>query len=310
VELSDYFRDPDRDPLTYTVTTSNDDIATASVSGSTLDINAWAAGTATVTVTAADPDGGTAEQSIEIIVTDDYDSGFADDFDDRSSLADWTLTDGTSATVRNSILRLTTDEGDGSAFRSLEAPLVRWDISVDMGRAEGDAVSYIDLLTPDETYPAYSIIVGSGFTVDDDPVNWLLLLYDADEEDWFVLGAGLSSEIDDRVGQLNEIYTIFDGDLLEIFLVTDDAFVELVAGSLSAELPTAIEAVALGVLSLEEGDSLTDRTALFDWVGVFGAADAEAKSHSGHSSARSLSSYMSITSRTLTYRFDHRRRPR
>jgi len=68
VDASRYFRDPDRDALTYTATSSNSGVARASVSGSTVTITAVAAGSATVTVTARDPGGLSATQTIRVTV--------------------------------------------------------------------------------------------------------------------------------------------------------------------------------------------------------------------------------------------------
>ena len=68
VDVSSYFSDPDEDTLSYQAATSNDAAATASVSGSDVTIDAVAEGTATITVTATDPGGLTATQSISVTV--------------------------------------------------------------------------------------------------------------------------------------------------------------------------------------------------------------------------------------------------
>ena len=68
VGVSSYFSDPDEDTLSYQAATSNDAAATASVSGSDVTIDAVAEGTATITVTATDPGGLTATQSISVTV--------------------------------------------------------------------------------------------------------------------------------------------------------------------------------------------------------------------------------------------------
>ena len=62
VNLSSYFSDPDGDALSYTAYSSNNAIATVSVSGGTVTITPVAAGTATITVTATDPGNLTATQ--------------------------------------------------------------------------------------------------------------------------------------------------------------------------------------------------------------------------------------------------------
>ena len=68
VDLSPYFSDPDGDALEYTAATSNAAVAAASVSGSTITIGAVAKGNATVTVTARDPGGLSASQSMAVTV--------------------------------------------------------------------------------------------------------------------------------------------------------------------------------------------------------------------------------------------------
>ncbi len=66
--VAPYFRDPDGDPLTYTAVSSDVTVASVSVSGMVVTIRAVAAGTATVTVTARDPGGLSAEQAVGVRV--------------------------------------------------------------------------------------------------------------------------------------------------------------------------------------------------------------------------------------------------
>ncbi|MDE0357747.1 MAG: putative Ig domain-containing protein [Gammaproteobacteria bacterium] len=68
LEVSTYFRDPDGGALTYTVESSAAGIVSVSLSGSTLTMVGVADGTATVTVTARDPDGLTAAQGFQVTV--------------------------------------------------------------------------------------------------------------------------------------------------------------------------------------------------------------------------------------------------
>ena len=69
VDVSMAFKDPDGDSLTYTATSSDDDVAAVSVSGSTATIRPLAAGWAAVTVTAHDPDGLAATQIMLVTVS-------------------------------------------------------------------------------------------------------------------------------------------------------------------------------------------------------------------------------------------------
>lgn len=69
LNASRHFADPDGDALTYAAASSDSAIAKFSVSGSTVTITAVAAGRATLTVTARDPDGLTAQQQASVTVT-------------------------------------------------------------------------------------------------------------------------------------------------------------------------------------------------------------------------------------------------
>ena len=65
VDVADRFNDPDGDALTYVVQSSDAGIAATSASGAVVTVRPLAAGAATVTVTARDPDGLTAELSAQ-----------------------------------------------------------------------------------------------------------------------------------------------------------------------------------------------------------------------------------------------------
>ena len=68
VDVASYFSDPDGDTLSYVASSSAASVATTSVSGSSITIAPVSAGTATITVTAADPDGLDATQTISVTV--------------------------------------------------------------------------------------------------------------------------------------------------------------------------------------------------------------------------------------------------
>ena len=66
VSVPNYFDDPDEDPLTYAATSSRSGTATTVTSGDTVWLVPGAAGTATVTITARDPDGLSATQTVSV----------------------------------------------------------------------------------------------------------------------------------------------------------------------------------------------------------------------------------------------------
>ena len=68
VELSEHFSDPDGDKLSYSATSSDDEVATASASGTALSVAGVGQGAASVAVTATDPGGLSVEQSFEVTV--------------------------------------------------------------------------------------------------------------------------------------------------------------------------------------------------------------------------------------------------
>ena len=69
VSASSYFSDPDGDQLTYTVSSANKGVATASVPGETVTVAGVAEGSATIRITATDPGGLSAEQTFSVTVT-------------------------------------------------------------------------------------------------------------------------------------------------------------------------------------------------------------------------------------------------
>ena len=70
VDVSPFFDDPDGETLSYTATSSNTGVATATVDGGSLMVAGVAAGTATITVTATDPGQLTAQQRFSVTVNE------------------------------------------------------------------------------------------------------------------------------------------------------------------------------------------------------------------------------------------------
>ncbi len=70
VDLTPYFTDVDGDELSYTAVSSDESAVTVAVMGATLTLSPVVTGTATVTVTASDPDGLTAVQTFGVSVGD------------------------------------------------------------------------------------------------------------------------------------------------------------------------------------------------------------------------------------------------
>ena len=68
LDLSGHFTDPDGDEISYEAETSDADVATVSIDGSNATITGVAAGTATLTFTASDPEGLSATQEAAVTV--------------------------------------------------------------------------------------------------------------------------------------------------------------------------------------------------------------------------------------------------
>lgn len=67
--VRNFFKDPDGDELTYAAESDDQSIATTSVDGFDVTVEGKALGTATITVTATDPDGESALQEADVIVS-------------------------------------------------------------------------------------------------------------------------------------------------------------------------------------------------------------------------------------------------
>jgi len=113
VDLTDVFTDADGDALSYTVVSANTDVAMVSIIGTTLTITEVGWGTATITITALDGKGGSAEDKF---------------------LMNINAAGNSAPVVANQISDRTEDEGFGSTTVDLTGAFTD---------ADGDALSYI-----------------------------------------------------------------------------------------------------------------------------------------------------------------------
>ena len=211
LDVSPYFRDPDGDALTYTAASSAPGVVTASQSGTTLTLAGVAEGTATVTVTAADPGGLTATQSVAVTVR----TGFDEDFDSAASLGGWT-THSANASVAGGVLQVanTTPNRLGVAERSsLPSALTEWTIQVRMGRVTGDASPGVVSLTGHERFSAVRLVLR---TLDDaagTSRNYEFAVFDSREREWILVTnlSGDSEAVNEAAGEFTEITLGVDG---------------------------------------------------------------------------------------------------
>ncbi len=68
IEIGSVFSDPDNDPLTYEVSSSNESVVTVDVKGGSLNLKEVGPGKSTITVTAKDGKGGEVKASFEVVV--------------------------------------------------------------------------------------------------------------------------------------------------------------------------------------------------------------------------------------------------
>ncbi len=93
VDVSEHFADPDGDTLTYSAASSDPAVATASVSGGTVSVAAMGLDTATLTVTATDPDGLSAQTAFGVTVRSP-DRAVLDALYEATGGPDWHSNDG------------------------------------------------------------------------------------------------------------------------------------------------------------------------------------------------------------------------
>ena len=132
VNLAEHFRDPDGDPLSFAATSSDPGIAAPAVAGSVVSVRGVARGTATITVTAADPGGLSATQTFGVRVPNRGPEAVGAIEDRRVEVGD-------SATIGIST-HFTDPEGDTLAFSAVSP-----DTRVARAEVAGDSVLLVAL---------------------------------------------------------------------------------------------------------------------------------------------------------------------
>ena len=141
-DLTPRFTDPDGDPLTYTASTSNNRVATVTVSRSFLTVRGVLTGEAEITVTATDPDGASASHTFAVtverpIMNFDIGVGFASSVTAsqervfRSAVSYW-----------ESALRLT-EFSDVAVNETLPCPIREISVDVDVGTIDDIGIIFL-----------------------------------------------------------------------------------------------------------------------------------------------------------------------
>ena len=153
------FSDPDGDALTYSATSSNSGVVTASISGSIITVEAVAEGTATVTVTATDPDGASASLSVSFTVLGRNESPVVTD-----TIPPQNLTEGDTVTLDVSG-NFSDPDGDELTFTvestNTNAATATIDGSVVtiIAVAEGMAIVAVTATDPDDAFALQEVMV-------------------------------------------------------------------------------------------------------------------------------------------------------
>ena len=140
--MSPHFEDADGDPLTYTASTSNNRVATVTVSRSFLTVRGVLTGEAEITVTATDPDGASASHTFAVtverpIMNFDIGVGFASSVTAsqervfRSAVSYW-----------ESALRLT-EFSDVAVNETLPCPIREISVDVDVGTIDDIGIIFL-----------------------------------------------------------------------------------------------------------------------------------------------------------------------
>lgn len=265
--LSLFFEDPDAETLSYEAESSNPSVMTMSVAGDTLIMTAGDPGAATGTVTATDPGGLSASQTFTMSVLEPY-RLLRDDFETEASLADWTLSDNSEASVEEGRLWLeNTDAGNlGLAGANLFA--TEWRVTASLGNATGDAWAALVVGADHEVFSAYQIQIGADdnsfglgqtdyrfFVFDGSAPSWL---YD---DGWY----GQSDSIG-NVGELTTITIAAEGGALTVTAGSTELLRIDLTGTVLSDDATFV------ALASWPAPGTTGQRVFFDWVEVTGIA--------------------------------------
>ncbi|WP_419942446.1 Ig-like domain-containing protein [Candidatus Palauibacter sp.] len=263
VDVSPFFSDPDGDELTYTAESSDAAVAAAGIEGSSLTVTAVAEGSATVTVTAADPDGLTAAQSAEVTV--EARAGFRDDFDSDASLDDWDIF-GVAVEVVDGVLHLTGDEAGfvGSLDRVLETPVTEWALGTRMARSAAGERTWMYWVTGHDRFSRFRLVTGTLA----DGENYQLSYYDEQAPGYGTIARfhGNSDAIGEEAGEFTDItFSSQNGEFVLVAGETELFTLEIsgtILGVPVSDMVGGVEEVWLAAAG--------DETILYDWVDLAG----------------------------------------
>jgi len=271
--LNEHFSDPDREPLTYSVTVSDSAVASVFTNGSVVEVIGVSAGSVTVMVTATDPGGLSATAKWDVRVFDQV-LPFRDDFDSGASLENWEVQEFTTAGINNGKLRLTNTDGKWWGFVRRPFWATDWMVTARMGNvtkdswvqlviqtaAQGAAPNYYYLQVgedPDGVWKLNGIPIGG---------NWRLL---GRERGRLTLIAHGSSDAVADLGQLMDVTLSVKDDTLSAVIGDEEVFS-------SAELGAHRNTMVNLWLAVWPRPGKADKTGIFEWFEVTGSAYGDA----------------------------------
>ncbi|MCY4571509.1 MAG: hypothetical protein OXF01_01805 [Gemmatimonadetes bacterium] len=276
-----YFRDPDRDRLTYTAVSSDADVAAVEVAGSVVRFLAVSSGVTSVIVTAADPSGLSATQEVQLQSTAGP-PGFRDDFD-SDELNGWQIAEA-GAQVSDGVLQLTNTTAGmpGRAVRTPGRRLTNWQADIRLGRGHEDAVVRAVFRNATTEIPTVAVEIGSGVPIEGRDTNLRFLIRPQGAPGWQPVFFADSDAIADSTGQFTEVSVALRELRISVAVGSDTLYFEdLGQQGAPAELGI-LTGMELWVVPL---DGANERTALFDWIEVDGTPVAGSPGADGQSPA-------------------------
>ena len=239
--------DPDGEPLTFTATSGDPSVASASIQDSyRLVVTGLAPGATTVTLTATDPGGLTGERAIDVTVLEPV-LVFRDDFDSYDG--EWVFDSASSYLYEDGLLHLRSRYPSDFAVAEREVNVAEWEFRASVG-VEGVALcNYV------------------GLASEHDLVSWWALFA---ERSYVVGGPG---DVGDR-GSSDAVRVI--RERTEMIWTSRSGVMTLAAGeTVLAEFdhelfaPWSPELMDRAVLMTANACSETDKYSLYDWADLW-----------------------------------------
>ena len=264
-EVTTCFADPEGERLTFSVMSSSDAVATAEISDKVVTVMGQTAGEATITVTALDPGGQSADIGFMVTVTapNEPEMLLADSF--AVLVSGWQASDVTESGIEDGRLWIATDDKSKIATFShvvdpAESPIIR-------ARVENNTDDFWPTLLIHSKITIIAVVFGADIgRMSDDPTlesNWIGMFWDANTEGWLLLDYGQHAAI-------GGAGTVMDIELeiseTEIHVRVDNT--TIARGDRPSVIPNTIQRVGIGGAWPDDKTATTASRVYFDWVEV------------------------------------------